>query len=339
MTRIPSGTRAFLKRSEVGRGGNRYRDGWSPCGDRPEIGPGILEKGQAVPANRSRTLEWRRCLQQIQERNGCIEIMIARQGDDGHRDLVWRVRVLDLREDAFLIEQPRTLDHVIELQPGLELVAVMSIGQNRWTFRTSNLGPSEFALNPSKSITALRLRLPESVERCQRRNYYRLDTVTLHLPHVDVWPLLDPKSVIVAERCNEMNFEQSDELVNELTDTPDALMPEVGPKFRATILNIGGGGMGLLIEPEDTNAVMRHKLFWMRFSLNPDGAVPICATGKLVHHHMESSQQIYAGIAFDFSFNPAHQRFVVDQICRHIALQQRMQFAMAEANGEVRRSA
>jgi hypothetical protein len=48
----------------------------------------------------------------------------------------------------------------------------------------------------------------------------------------------------------------------------------------------------------------------------------ICATGKLVHTHMESTHDLYAGMAFDFTFNPAHERFVIDQICRYIALQQ-----------------
>jgi ATP-dependent HslUV protease ATP-binding subunit HslU len=40
---------------------------------------------------------------------------------------------------------------------------------------------------------------------------------------------------------------------------------------------------------------------------------------------MESTHETYAGMAFDFSFNPAHQKFVVDQICRFIAMQQREQ--------------
>jgi hypothetical protein len=32
-------------------------------------------------------------------------------------------------------------------------------------------------------------------------------------------------------------------------------------------------------------------------------------------------------MAFDFSFNPQHQRFVVEQICRYINMQQRAQLA------------
>ena len=53
---------------------------------------------------------------------------------------------------------------------------------------------------------------------------------------------------------------------------------------------------------------------------------------KLIHTHMESSQHTYAGFAFDFSFNPGHQRVVVDQICRFTARQQ-------GGDGMIRRSA
>ena len=37
---------------------------------------------------------------------------------------------------------------------------------------------------------------------------------------------------------------------------------------------------------------------------------------------MESSQHTYAGLAFDFTFNPGHQRVVAESICHYIACQQ-----------------
>ncbi len=49
-------------------------------------------------------------------------------------------------------------------------------------------------------------------------------------------------------------------------------------------------------------------------------------------------QQTYAGMAFDFSFNPVHQRFVVEQIRRFIEIQQRAQLDDRNASRQ-RRSA
>ena len=72
---------------------------------------------------------------------------------------------------------------------------------------------------------------------------------------------------------------------------------------------------------------MKHRLFWMRVTLRPELATPICASAKLVHTHMKADQSVYAGMAFDFTFNADHQRFVVSQICRFVEEQQRHQLA------------
>lgn len=297
-----------------------------------------------MPANRSRTLEWRRCLKQVHERNGALEIAVAQNAATAGvaQHLVWRVRLLSVSDTEIVVEQPSALGQVIPINNGIELVVVLSIGQNRWMFTTKNLGMLNLGLTDRKPTPALRLAMPESVQRCQRRNYYRVETAELNLPVVDIWPLMDPKSVLVAERAYEIQYEidldraaghppslaaagAGTAPIAPIAFDYDAVMPEVGPKLTGTLLNLGGGGVGLRISPQDAQTLARHKLLWMRISLPPVLTTPICATGKVVHTHMESNHDIYAGLAFDFSFNPSHQRFVVDQICRYIALQQRSQ--------------
>ena len=284
-----------------------------------------------MPANRSRTLEWRRCLKQVYERGGALEIAVAQDAPDaaGAQHLVWRVKLLAVTESEIIVEQPSALGQLIQIEPGIALVVVLSIGQNRWMFSTVNLSAFSYGLSDRKTSPALRLKMPESVQRCQRRNYYRVETASLNLPQADVWPLLDPKSVLVAERAYEIQFEiDMGRVPGAGGQNPfdyEAVMPEVGPRFSATLLNLGGGGVGMRVNPQDAQVVARHKLLWMRIALPPTLNTPICATGKVVHTHIESNHDTYAGLAFDFSFNPTHQRFVVDQICRHIALQQRAQ--------------
>ena len=310
-----------------------------------------------MPANRSRTLEWRRCLKQVHERGGSLEIAVAHaRAADAHPDdivqshLVWRVRILNLTDSEILIEQPTTLGQVIEIDRGTTLLAILSIGQNRWMFDSSCLGtlvvPGAERRNGASSggggIPALRLSLPEAVQRCQRRNHYRLDT-PLSLPRIDIWPLLDPRSVVPAERAHEIQFEiDMGRLAGQLDSLRmdfESVMPEVGPKFAGTLLNLGGGGMGVRVEPNDASTLNRNKVFWLRFSLPPALKTPVCASAKIVHTHMESTHDTYAGMAFDFSFNPSHQKFVVDQICRYIALQQREQMQQVAAAAAQRRTA
>jgi hypothetical protein len=292
-----------------------------------------------VPANRSRTTEWRRCLEDIAQRQGAIEIAIARPDDDeeSHHHLVWRVRLLEMRNGEIIVETPTTLGQDIDLKDDVSLVAIFTIGQNRWMFASSVLGHTKYVLNERNKMVALRLQVPDRVERCQRRRYYRVDTVAVNLPKVTIWPLLDPKTVTVAERANELQF-QAEVNGNALpaqelsaTQRLEAVMPDVGPMFTGTLVNLGGGGLGLNVTSSESHLLNRTKMFWMRFTLPPELSTPICATGKLVHSHRDSTQDVYAGLVFDFTFNPSHQRFVADQICKYVALQQRAQLGRIRA--------
>jgi hypothetical protein len=286
----------------------------------------------------------------VWERNGSLEIAVATApiGTESTQDqtasieanthLVWRVRLLNLTETEIQIEEPSALGQAIQIDAGVTLIVVLSIGQNRWMFSTKNLGHGPTLRNGAhnaESRGTLRLAMPEHVQRCQRRQHYRVETAALYLPEVDIWPLLDPRSVMIAERACELKANKMEDDATKTTNEAAAMdltLPEVGPKFTGTLVNLGGGGVGLRVSSNDSQPLNRHKRFWMRIALPAALSTPICATGKLVHTHMESNQDTYAGLAFDFSFNPAHQQFVVDQICRYISLQQRAQLgASADA--------
>jgi hypothetical protein len=275
-----------------------------------------------VPANRSRTANWRQCLDQLLARNGALEIAVD-GGDEalesGAVHVIWRVRLLELSDTEIVVEQPCALGHDLCLERGVPLVAVIAIGQNRWMFRTRNLGACLRSGPRGDGMRGLRLAAPTSVRRCHRRSHYRVDTASLNLPNVEMWPLLDPKSVIVAEHANEVSFRDDDA---GAAAPKELVLPEVGPKIVATLMNLGGGGLGLRVEPNDRPSLSRHKLFWLRFALPPQMQTPICATGKLVHTHIDSSQYAYAGMSFDFSQNPGHQQFVLEQIVQYLDRQQ-----------------
>jgi hypothetical protein len=169
--------------------------------------------------------------------------------------------------------------------------------------------------------------MPTTMERCQRRRDFRISTDTLVLPEVSVWPLLDPRSVVLAERLCQLRIERalSGNTEPESIEGNDA-MPDVGPMLPANLVNIGGGGVGLQISGADASGIGRHRLFWLRFPLPGVDGPPLCVTSKQMHWHLEAGGSTYMGMAFDFSFNPSHRRFVVQQITRAVAIQQREQF-------------
>lgn len=266
-----------------------------------------------MPANRSRTERWKDCLWQIFERGGALEIAIARPGDPG-RDLVWRVKILRLDEHEILVDHPAAFGRTFRLEAGAELVGSMSIGQNRWMFRTKTLSPGPDG--------RLRLAMPQTVERCQRRSHYRVSTASLALPEVECWPLLDPGSVVAADVANEAHVREVERLGGDAAPgraLQEPLLPEVGPRFSARLVNISGGGLGLTVAPGEAAGLDRVRLLWMRLDLRPEVAAPIAITGRLVHTHMDSAQNVHAGLAFEFGFNPAHRDFVIAQVSKVLA--------------------
>ena len=293
-----------------------------------------------MPASRSRTNEWKRSLQQVFDRGGAIEFAVARPDapdhtDDPHDhasgiDLVWRVKVLKLTTQEMMVEAPMALGRQIEIEPGIELVASIAIGQNRWMFRTRNLGLDGATSQQSRSHRSLRLALPENVRRCQRRAP-RFDTRDMHLPEVEAWPLLDPKTVIPAEHAVALNWDEcktGKPIRGEVLDQ-DVAKPTIGPKFTATLMNLGGGGIGLRVDSDASQPLGRHRVFWIKVPLGPELPLPLYVTGKVVHTHIDSMQRTYAGVAFDFTFNHAHEKVIAEQIQFYI---ERVQASQLEAH-------
>src|SRR5690606_35522327 len=90
------------------------------------------------------------------------------------------------------------------------------------------------------------------------------------------------------------------------------LLPDVGALFEARLVNISGGGLGLVVSRDNAAAVSQRPFLWLRFDLRPHIPHPIAVTARVAHTHLDSSQNLYAGLAFDFTHNPEHRQFVVD---------------------------
>jgi len=281
-----------------------------------------------MPAHRSRTTGWRRCLQQLVDHKGSLQIALAPNGPVG-RDFIWRAKLISLSDGEIFVEMPTPAGEPLPLEEGVQLLGIIAIGQNRWMFRTSCLGSTAYRSH-SRDALGLRLQMPKTVERCQRRRDYRITTDTLELPEVSASPLLDPRSVVLPERMCQLQMERhisGDSTPESLLE--DHVMPDVGPTFAATLVNIGGGGVGLQVPSGEASGVGRHRLHWLRFGLPGSDAPPLCVTAKLMHWHLEAGNSTYMGMMFDFSFNPSHKRFVTQQITRAVAIQQREQLRAA----------
>lgn len=284
-------------------------------------------KGSPVPANRSRTDRWRQSLHNIYERGGGLEFAIKHDDADGVKDLVWRVRILGISDHEIIIEQPGAMGQSFRIDEGVELVGIMSVGQNRWMFSTRVVGKT---LNETRAgaFPALRIRMPDTVERCMRRQSDRTSIASLDLPRVECWKLLDPLSAVAVEVANRVQVEELARTGQTTGASDDQMaLPSVGPKFEANLANLGGGGVGLVISKEHRSGVESGKVFWLRMDLRPTIPAPVVLTAKLAHTHIDSQQNIYAGMAFEFGINNQHKDFILKQISRYIGAMQQQRKA------------
>lgn len=271
-----------------------------------------------MPANRSRTEKWRDCLNQICERGGGLEFAIDQGGASDQKDLVWRVHVYRVENNTILIEHPGSMGQSFPVPAGTPLVGIMAVGQNRWMFRTTVLS-NETVPGRWGPRKALRIESPQTVERCIRRNAERTSTLELALPTVDCWPLLDIRSATAVEIANRDQITDLLARGGQATPSNDAVaIPEVGPRFQARLANIGGGGVGLIIPKQDHATVDSVHPYFLRIDLRPSVPAPLLLTARVAHTHIDSQQNTYAGLAFDFAHDPDHKSFVVGEIARYV---------------------
>lgn len=268
-----------------------------------------------MPARRSRNQRWHEYLASICERRGGIEITPRRpddqSGSDGVRDLVWRVRLLRVSETEIVCDAPGALGRSVVLDPGTPVTGIMSIGQSRWMFTSHVVGHDTSTPGPT-GAPALRIAMPEAVERCQRRQFDRISTAAVRLPPVACAAVLDAPAAQRAEAANRVLIEQ---VRRHPGSAHDLVHPPTAQPFDAELLNIGGGGVGLRVRGT-SSALDTSRLYWLALDLCPVVPLPLTLTARIAHQHLDSQQAIYVGMAFDFGSNAAQKAFVIDEITR-----------------------
>ncbi len=276
-----------------------------------------------VPANRSRTENFRESLHQIHERGGSLELSFKpANGGSQERDVVFRVRLLRLNDHEIIVSLPGFAGQGLRVLAGANVLASYSVGQNRWSFPTQTLGVRTPIGNGEPGLA---LQMPAGVTRCPRRAHERASTNSFNLPDVIGRPLLDPLSAVPAEAANRANIEAylanaangvglvSDETEREL------LLPYAGPEYNAKLLNISPGGVGLAISQAQAPALERRAFSWLQLPLRPFLPIPVTVTVRRVHTHLDSDGLVYVGFGFDFSFHPEQQAFVIGLVRQYVA--------------------
>lgn len=245
-------------------------------------------------------------------RGGGLEFAVARaDADESTPDLVWRVRLLEVNRDNLVVAHPGAMGHSFEVGVGTPLIGIIAVGQNRWMFHSS----VKAVTRGTEGRPQLVVESPQRVERCLRRHSNRISTASINPATVRCWPLLDPASAVAAEMaCSVLSDEcRAKGTILAGDATAHETLPNVGPGFTASLANVGGGGVGLTVEPDQANALDAQRVFWLSFDFRPVLPAPFGLTARLAHTRIDSAQTLHAGLAFDFARNPGHQNFVLRQ--------------------------
>jgi len=275
-----------------------------------------------MPANRSRTDRWRQSLEKICARGGGLEFTVNNTADVKSKNLVWRVRLLDYDDNTLTLEHPGAMGLSFHIEPGTPLIGILSVGQNRWMFHTNAIA-SVTQRNKNGKSKVLQIAMPEKVERCMRRNFDRTSTARVELPTVNAWSLLNHHSAGPVEIANRLMIDQlRDQGTSAAASFDPQMLPEVGPRFEAKLANIGGGGVGLIVDKESRANLDAVHLFWLSINLLPAVPAPVVMVARMAHTHLDSQQNTYAGLAFDFTQSTDHKNFVIKEIDRFIRASQ-----------------
>ena len=269
-----------------------------------------------MPARRSRTERWQESLSELAQRRGPMEISIP-AGDA--KSLNWRVRLLEIRGNRLIVEQPVTLGRRVPIAVGASIVGGIAIGQNRWMFTTAVINAGEQTVG-GRPHAVLELFMPEEVERCQRRSFYRISTASLDLPEVVCESIRDTAEAVPLQIATRAAIlDASGATGAKPAASLGIASPATGLSGRGELLNIGGGGACLRM-PSSCGALLdRPAYFLLQLDLTPSVPLPLPITAKLAHTRIDSSQNIQAGFSFDFSQNQSYEPFVSEVICRYIA--------------------
>jgi hypothetical protein len=164
----------------------------------------------------------------------------------------------------------------VNLEPGTRLIGVMAVGQNRWMFHTEVKSTAD-SPDPQASRVAWSSRCPIASSGAPDVGSSGSRPSNSNWPNARCWPLIDPASAVAAEVASRTHVLELIDIGQDVDEGGDEVLDRAAGRpgsmsasgFRATVQNIGGGGLGLKVPREDRSAVESSKLYWTRLDLRP----------------------------------------------------------------------
>ena len=110
-------------------------------------------------------------------RNASVELLSQQAGGE---ETCARVRMLAYVDGELVVDRPTTSASDDSFAAGKRLSATLTLGQERWSFKTRVIKPVKLVrLNATKRVMGMTMDVPQSLERSQRRNNFRVSVASL----------------------------------------------------------------------------------------------------------------------------------------------------------------
>ena len=242
--------------------------------------------------------DWQAALLGVAGEEGLVEVA-AMNHTTGQTDGGWhRTRLAAIEQGAIVVQRPSSAATRAALVPGRHVCLMFAAGPNRWTLYSRVEGFTLRPINDHTRLACLVLQWPREVSTVQRRAFFRAATASLDLPDVHLQPLIDDASAQAAD-----------------------LPARARQPLRAQLVNISGGGLGLVVDHSAAPAANRFLDYRCTLQL-PTHDAPLELTVRHVHLRRNANETLYLGVMFVFD-DLVQQRHVADTICRFTTALQR----------------
>lgn len=199
----------------------------------------------------------------------------------------YRSRLLLFNENGLIVERPTQADAAVHLAVGSRARLLAVQGDQRWEVWSTVTHYSSFSLNGTMKVTAIHLTPPADARTGQRRGYFRASAVSAKLDPILMTPIA-PEGTDPAANVGE-----------SATPQQRALAAAFQP-FKARLVNIGGGGVGIEAPQKAAPLVKAIKHYTCRLVL-PTLDEPVDVVARTVHLAPLEGGTHYMGMAFEFA--------------------------------------
>ena len=245
---------------------------------------------------------WRDTLHNLQQRNAAVEVScVTAQENDDQLTPIYRLRLLAFNNEAgvMTLQMPSGTEAFRNLVKE-QIVKVLAIDSaQRWELTSVIAETVNFNLNEQQSVPAIILSPPMEVNSAQRRDCFRvsLNTTETH-PDRAVGPVMFSRY------------------------SPDALEQpkDASELFEGRIRNLGGGGMGVVVEASRSRKINVQDLYLSQIKL-PTHDVSLRIPVRVVHvEPLDDSRHVYLGLRFEYENQTSCGRCeaVIGRFCAEI---------------------